>query len=426
MPAERSKNMRIIPKQGVCDPHVHVFEGKAYMYTSHDRAPGLPIYRMDDWQIFSSDDLLNWKLEAVVHPEDTFLGKCEECYATDAAERNGKYYFYFSHQQYCTGVAVSENGPAGPFKDALGKPLLPKGMVPTFCYDPCVFIDDDEDKTPYIIFGITTFGRQYYIARLNEDMISLAEEPKPVELINGWERDAAQITKRGGVYYLNTHRGLYATADNIYGPYTYRGKFCNDAYVDHGTFFTYHNQTYLTYGVPENYHEDEKEDIFYRTTKMIYAHYTDNGDIVTDPFIEDAGVGQYDANWDYIKGEWFFAASDGIFKKENDDGFELRGIKNNSYICFKNVNNMRQNAQIFLRASNGNKKPCIIEIREDSPFGTVLGCCKINSTTVPTSFKEVACRLENTHGTHNLCFVFKGEDEEVCRFEDFRFEHIKP
>ena len=111
--------MRIIHNKGVCDPHVHIFNGKAYMFTTHDRGPGQPIFRMDDWRIFSSDDLLNWRLEYTLRPEDTFLGKCEECYATDAAERNGKYYMYFSYQQYLIGVAVSENGPGGPYKDAL-------------------------------------------------------------------------------------------------------------------------------------------------------------------------------------------------------------------------------------------------------------------------------------------------------------------
>ena len=116
--------MRIIPNQGVCDPHVHIFNGKAFLFSSHDYGPGQSNYRMDDWQLFSSDDLLNWKLEFVLKPEDTYLKKCQECYATDGAERNGKYYFYFSEQQRSTGVAVADR-PEGPYKDALGKPLLP-------------------------------------------------------------------------------------------------------------------------------------------------------------------------------------------------------------------------------------------------------------------------------------------------------------
>ena len=100
--------MRIIPNQGVCDPHVHIFNGKAFLFSSHDYGPGQSNYRMDDWQLFSSDDLLNWKLEFVLKPEDTYLKKCQECYATDGAERNGKYYFYFSDQQRSTGVAVAD------------------------------------------------------------------------------------------------------------------------------------------------------------------------------------------------------------------------------------------------------------------------------------------------------------------------------
>ena len=192
--------MRIIPNMGVCDPHVHIFNGKAYLFSTHDRSPGQPIFTMDDWRIFSSDDLLNWKLEYTLRPEDTFLGKNAECYATDAAERNGKYYFYYSRAQSCTGVAVSETGPAGPYHDPLGKPLLPPGFADTPSYDPTVFIDDDEDKTPYIMWGYNIYGKRYYIARLNEDMISLAEEPRPV-VIEGHMSDACWLTKHGGKYF---------------------------------------------------------------------------------------------------------------------------------------------------------------------------------------------------------------------------------
>ena len=334
------------------------------------------------------------------------------------AER--KYYLYFSHCQTSTGVAVSDH-PAGPYKDALGKPLLEPWMVDTASYDPTVFIDDDEARTPYIIFGYTVVGKQYYIARLNEDMISLAEPPRPIEIVNGWKNDANWVHKRNGVYYLNTHGGEYATAESIYGPYTYRGKFCNDATVDHGTFFTFHNQLYLAYGVPENLGEP-KVDPFFRTTKMVYAHYRDNGDIVVDEFIQDAGVGQYDATWPAIKGEWYFAASDGACKKENADGFEIRGLKDGSYLYFQNVNGMRQNAKLFVRGSHKGAKPCQIEVREGSPFGAVLGCCKVQ----PDFNGEIECPLTNTHGTHSLCFVFRGAGEEIFTFDEFRFEYMKP
>ena len=417
--------MRIIPDQGVCDPHVHIFNGKAYMFSTHDRGPGQPIFTMDDWRVFASDDLLNWELVYTLRPEDTFLGKNAECYATDAAERNGKYYFYYSRAQSCTGVAVSENGPEGPYVDPLGKALLPVGLADTPSYDPTVFIDDDEAKTPYIMWGYNIYGKRYYIARLNEDMISLAEEPRPV-VIEGHMSDACWLTKHNGRYYLNSHCSEYAVSDSVYGPYEYRGTFCEEYTTDHGTFFTYHNQTYFTYGIPENLGTGEKIDPYYRTTKIVYAHYKDNGDLVSDPFIREVGVGQYDASWDEIRGEWFFAASDGVFKKENETGFEIRGLRNNSYLYFQNVNGMRQNARLFMRLSNGSDRPCAVEIRENSPFGTVLGVINAGSTGGYDRFQTFNCRLRNTHGTHSLCFVFKSEADEAVRFEDFHFEKVRP
>ena len=418
--------MRIIHKQGICDPHVHVYDGKVYMFATHDRCPGNSDFRMDDWHLYSSDDLLNWNLEYVLRPEDTYIGKFNKCYATDAAERNGKYYFYFSKDQESTGVAVSETGPCGPYRDVLGKPLLPQGLVDTACYDPTVFIDDDEKQTPYIIFGYTVLGKQYYIARMNEDMISLAEEPRPIKIINGWANDANWVMKRNGVYYLNSHGGHYATAENVYGPYTYRGQFCHDATVDHGTFFTYHNQTYFTYGVPENWGEPQ-HDPYYRTTKMLYAHFKENGDVVIDPFIQEAGVGQYDATWDQIQGEWYFAVSEGVHKQENVDGFELRGIKDGSYLYYPNVNGMRQNAKMFVQGSC-DYTPCQIEVREESSFGSVLGCCRVQpeATIQHGGTREFEIPLTNTHGTHSLCFVFRGEGEDLFTFESFRFEQVKP
>ncbi|MBO5757681.1 MAG: family 43 glycosylhydrolase, partial [Clostridia bacterium] len=367
--------MRIIPNQGVCDPHIRIYNGKVYMYATHDRSPENTGFYMDDWLIFSTDDLLNWKLEYTFRPEDTFLGKCEECYATDSAYRNGKYYLYFSHQQYETGVAVSDH-PAGPYKDALGKPLLPRGMADTPSYDPAIFIDDDEAQTPYLVWGFTCEGKQYYMARLNEDMISLAEPPRPVKIINSWDdNDAPALNKWNGKYYLSSHRSYYATSDNVYGPYTYRGAFCTEAYTDHGNFFTFHNQTYFAYGIPENWGE-EKVNRYYRTTKMVYVHFDENGDIHADEFIKTAGVGQYEATWPCIKGEWYFAASDGVYKKTNAEGFEMRGLRDGSYLYYQNVNGMRQNAKMYIRG-RCESSPCEIEIREGSPFGALLGHVQI-------------------------------------------------
>ncbi len=417
--------MEIIPNAGVCDPHIHIFEGKAYMFSTHDFGPWRDDFCMYDWQVFSSDDLLEWKKEFVLRPEDTFLKYNRDCFATDAAYRNGKYYMYFSDGQDCIGVAVSENGPGGPYRDALDKPLIPAGYVGTACYDPTVYIEDDENKTPYLIFGYTLGVCHYYIARLNEDMISLAEEPRPIELINGWEDDANWVTKHNGVYYLNTHHGQYATADNLYGPYTFRGVFSHDSYVDHATFFTYHNQFYVAYGVPYTQGKGREDtDWFYRTAKIVYAQYRDNGEIYVDTFSETAGVGQYDAAWDEIRAVWFFAASDGVLKKEQKDGtFALQGLRHNGYAAYPKIRNVPKNAVLTLRASNGNDVPCRVIVREGSPWGRVLGQGEMMPTGSFDTFADLTLHLNVSAGEHDLCLTFEAPDVagEVIRPDSLRF-----
>lgn len=405
----------IIPNQGVCDPHMHIFGGKAYLFSTHDFGRGEPIYKMLDWQVFSSTDLVNWKKEFVLKPEDTYLGPIHECYAPEAATRNGKYYFYFSDQQRSTGVAVSENGPSGPYKDALGKALLPQGLTSTAQYDASVFIDDDPGKTPYIIWGYTVIEKQYHIARLNEDMISLAEPPKPIEIKNSWKNDAAHVMKRNGIYYLNSHGGEYATSDNIYGPYTYRGKFCNDQTVDHGTFFDWNNQTFFTYAVPDG-------SPFFRKTKIVYAHFKANGEIAVDPFISQSplGVAQYDATWESIQAEWYFAASNGLKKHENQTGFEIRNITNNTYLSFPKFRNLGSNPILSFQVSSANPKGGTIEVRQGSVNGKLLGSCEVPCTGSWTSYKSITCKLSKTETITDLYLIFKGKGAELIRLDSFK------
>lgn len=409
----------IIANQGVCDPHIHIFGEKAYLFSTHDYGRGESIYKMLDWQLFSSTDLVTWKKEFVLKPENTYLGAIHECYATDAATRNGRYYFYFSDQQRSTGVAVSDN-PWGPYKDVLGKPLLPQGLTTTAQYDVCVFIDNDLKKTPYIIWGYTVDNKQYHIARLNDDMISLAESPRPIEIKNGWKNDAPSVMKRNGIYYLNSHGGEYATSDNIYGPYTYRGKFCNDQTVDHGTFFDWHNQTFFAYGVPDG-------SPFFRKTKIVYAHFKQNGEIAVDPFISQSqlGVGQYDASWPIIQAEWYFAASCGIKKCENQTGFEIQNITNNSYLYFPRIRNLGTAPVLYFRVSSTSPKAGIIEVRKGGVKGKLIGYCKVPDTGSWTNYTTISCNLNITSNNTDLYLVFKGDGSELFRLDWFKTNSSK-
>jgi beta-xylosidase len=248
----------ILPGLGVCDPHVRIFGDTAYLYATHDKSPENEHYVMEDWWVWSSPNLVDWTHECTLRPEQTYIGAaCTSCWATDMAERNGRYYWYFSECNKRTGVVVGET-PTGPWHDPLGEPLVGDGVVSVGAYDPGIFIDDD--GTPFLVFGVW----DYYVARLNEDMISLAETPQKITIHNpegpygkGKTDDKPYLHKRAGIYYLSWGC-FYGMAQSVYGPYDCRGSIILEENVAethryaenvitmdrHGSFFEWRGQWY--------------------------------------------------------------------------------------------------------------------------------------------------------------------------------------
>jgi len=301
-----SKKNPIIPGRGVCDPHIHIYNGRMYLYTSHDAIPYKDNFSLRDWLVWSSADAVEWKHECTVHPEDFFMGPSNHCWAVDTAERNGKYYFYFSDGNTRTGVAVSDD-PGGPFKDALGHPLLDRSITTTTPYDPGLFKDDDGEY--YIVFGGPEwcYGKDagYFIARLNEDMISLAEKPRKISLDHVAD-DKASLNKFNGRYYLS-YGGFYAISDNVYGPYHFMGH--TGSTIDHSSFCEWNGQIFQAITVKEQTEN-------FRSCGLCYVHIKDNGELVTDQLIVEYGVGQYDSNWNRIEAQWYMKGKN-IRKVEN-------------------------------------------------------------------------------------------------------------
>lgn len=75
------------------------------------------------------EDLIDWRMETTVYPEEFYCGSLDQCWALDAAYRDGKYYLYFSTGDWGVGVAVSDH-PAGPFRDALRHHLVDYDTYP--------------------------------------------------------------------------------------------------------------------------------------------------------------------------------------------------------------------------------------------------------------------------------------------------------
>lgn len=384
-------NNPIIPNLEVCDPHIHIFNNKAYLFASHDRAPVDNFYGMYDWWIWSSSDLVHWELAFNLFPKDMWVGPTNNAWAVDGATRNGKYYFYVSGN-WKTGVAVSTNAPEGPYKDALKK------SIDGIKYDPTVFIDDDVNKTPYLITG----AFPYQIAQLNEDMISLAEKPKDLMHTSvAWKGDGSYLHKRNGIYYLNGHGTDYSTATNIYGPYTYRGKYYRK-WIDHPTIFTWNNQTYCAFDMGD-------VGKFFRKTHLTYVDYKDNGDIVTDGDVGDSfiGVGQYDCS-KKIQAEWYFSASDQIKKQEVDTGFAVTNITNKASLYYPRILNAAASANLSIHVAS-EKNGGTIEIRQDKMDSKILGHIEIPNTGSLSTYKTVTTKLNNLEGLTNIYFLYKGK-----------------
>ncbi|HYV54702.1 MAG TPA: family 43 glycosylhydrolase, partial [Chitinophagaceae bacterium] len=122
------------------DPSAHVFNGKIYIYPSHDIENDIPFddlgshFAMEDYHVLSMDNPYGKATDhgVALHIKDVPWAD-QQMWAPDAAEKNGRYYLYFpakDHQGiFRIGVATSSS-PAGPFVPQ------PEPMKESFSIDP--------------------------------------------------------------------------------------------------------------------------------------------------------------------------------------------------------------------------------------------------------------------------------------------------
>lgn len=205
------------------DPEIHWFEGRYYIYPTTSR----PFHEQTFFECWSSDDLTNWRNEGIILDfEDVAWSTNYAAWAPSCAERNGLYYLYFSAGDGAgLGVAVADS-PTGPFRDAIGRPLVgyyPHGAQPI---DAHCFVDDD--GRAYLYFG----GHGHCVVApltptmcaINRDFREITPSPNYVE--------GPFMIKRRGLYYLMwsegnwtdaSYRAAYGVADSPYGPFTDAG-----------------------------------------------------------------------------------------------------------------------------------------------------------------------------------------------------------
>ncbi|MFJ4623535.1 family 43 glycosylhydrolase [Streptomyces sp. NPDC088812] len=204
------------------DPDVRYLDGAYWIYPTTDGFQGWGGTR---FSAYSSEDLVHWTDHGVVldlGPDVTWADAY--AWAPAIAERDGRYYLYFCAEQQI-GVAVADS-PAGPFADALGKPLVAKdGPWSGQMIDPAVFTDDDGRS--YLYWG----NSHAYVVPLADDMVSF--DPAQVrEITPANFREGSFVVKRRGTYYFmwseddtrsEDYHVAYATGPSPLGPWTERG-----------------------------------------------------------------------------------------------------------------------------------------------------------------------------------------------------------
>lgn len=247
----------IITGQFTADPTARVFEGKLYLYPSHD-IPS-PIERLKEWfcmadyHVFSSENLVDWTDHGMILSQENVPWVDSESYsmwAPDCVYKGGKYYFYFpaspkGKKGFNVGVAIADK-PYGPFKP-LPEPIKGVGGI-----DPCVLLDTDGQA--YLYWS----GRGLNVAKLKDNMTELASEPVLVADVEDGFKEGPFAFKRNGKYYLTypwvkdkTECLAYAMSDNPMGPFEYKGIIMEQSptgcWTNHHSLVEYKGQWYLFY-----------------------------------------------------------------------------------------------------------------------------------------------------------------------------------
>ncbi|UOQ64282.1 glycoside hydrolase family 43 protein [Hymenobacter volaticus] len=276
------------------DPSAHVFNGKIYIYPSHDIETGMPEndngdhFAMRDYHILSMDSIGGKVTDhgvALDVKDIPWAGR--QLWAPDAAFKNGTYYLYFpvkdKQDVFRIGVATSAS-PTGPFK------AQPQPIPGSLSIDPAVFTDTD-GKTYMYMGGIWGGQLQRWrtgkydaskpkeqepgpkevalgpkMARLTSDMLRFDEPVKEVQILGqdgkpflsgdnkhrffegGW------LHKYNNKYYFSystgdTHLLAYATGDSPYGPFTYQGVIMNpvEGWTTHHSIVEVNGKWYIFY-----------------------------------------------------------------------------------------------------------------------------------------------------------------------------------
>jgi len=432
----------IIQNVYTADPAPMVHNDTLFLYTGHDEDEATEKgFVMKDYLCFSTIDMVNWTQHVPIFNVDS-LGWAAKfnANAAQAIYRNGKYYFYISPWSGladggdCISVVVSDS-PCGPFKDALGKPLISPSETKYNPHlwediDPTVFIDDDGQA--YLYWG----NNSLYCVKLNEDMISYSGEIitfdiKDKAAFGSDYEEAPWLFKRNGTYYLFYAAHIpeaiyYARSNSPLGPWKYGGVImkgmaqgCNG---NHPGVIQYKRNWYLFYFNQDLPGGHDKK----RAVNVIPFDFNPDGSISELPHSK-AGVVRGVANLNpYQRTEAeTMAWEEGIETASADKvGMYVTEIGNGDYIKVRSVD-FGKGVKSFEASVASVPSGGSIEIHIDGKEGDLLGTVEVKSTGSEQKWETQSFKLNNIEGIHDVYFVFRGEKSDLFNFDWWKFSAKK-
>jgi hypothetical protein len=420
----------IIQTNFTADPAPMVYNGTVYLYTSHDEDDAYG-FKMKEWRLYTSTDMVNWTDHGAVASLKTFpwARQDNDAWAPQVVPRNGKFYLYVpisvpGEPKNVIAVAVADK-PEGPFKDALGHPLV--GPV-TGYIDPTAFVDDDGEA--YLYWG----NPNLWYVKLNKDMVSysgpIVQEPtKPANYQEGpW------FYKRGGKYYLAyastcCSEGIgYVMSDHPTGPWVHHGDIMDGNKASSGNhpgIIDYKGSSYV-FGF--NYRLNFDDTPVHRERRAITVakfSYNADGTIPNLPWWNTEGVAQIEPLDPYRRVEaetiaWTSRVPSpwdhpidwvpGIKTAKNGDGVYVTRIANKAYIKVAGVDFGKGAERFTARVASG--AGGTIELHLDSYSGPMIGTLAVGNTGGWDVWQSLTAPVKGAAGKHDLFFVFKGNGSD--------------
>lgn len=412
-----------------------VYEGRLYVYTSHDEDVTVNnFFTMNDWRLYSTVDMVNWTDHGSPAGYKTFSWGTGDAWAIQVVPRGGKFYLYAPINNSTgskIGVAVAQN-PAGPYTDPLGKALISTGSGNI---DPTVFVDSDGQA--YLYWG----NPDLYNVKLNADMISFPGSPTKVNLTTagfGVRTKTDRATayeegpwfyKRDALYYIvypadsTPEKISYTTSTGPQGPWMFRGDImaketgAGSSFTNHPGVVDYKGHSYFFY------HNGALPGGGGYKRSVCVEEFTYKAD-GTIPMITMSTAGPKAIEnlnpFQRVEAETI-AFSNGLKTETcSEGGIDVTSISNGDYIKVKNVN-FGSGATSFdarVAAASGGGS---IELHLDSQTGTLLGTCAIAATGGAQMWTTKNCAVTGATGLHDLFFKFTGGSGNLFNFNWWQF-----